>query len=395
VHFPKVYAVFSGVAEKHVVDISYDYEDLCDRSWFSQNIGHFFELKIKTPEKVELEDADEGEIDLGIEDLPPISAAAADTPAAEQASLSDEDEDDDEDDDEESFDSNCSTDYCFEIRSCSSSGTTEPSDEPFDEPDEGEEGFAHAVFKDAPIQITVMEQCEGTMYKLFKENPETEKRCAWMAQVIFALSFAQRTFGFVHNDLHVMNVMYVATDKEFFYYNMGGKKSYRVPTYGKLMKIIDFDRATFSVKLPKLREAKFFMSDQFHPDEEAGGQYNVEPFYNAKYPEVKPNASFDLARLAASVFWDCFPHGVSDEYSSNPIYKMFIQWLTLPDGTSLLFRNAHDGDKHERYGGFQLYKAIARWARDAVPRKQIDAFGGPFVFEGKVPASETCLFIEP
>ena len=400
-HFPKVYGVFSGVAEKNIIDISYDYEDLCDRSWFSQNIGHFFELKIKSPEKVELglEDADE-ELDLDIQDLPPLAvSASAGTGTAtgtgeENISLSDDDEDDGADDEGDSYDSGCSTDYCFEIRSRSSGGSTEPDEEPFED-NEDTEGFAHAVFKDAPIQITVMEQCEGTLYKLFKENPETEKRCAWMAQVIFALSFAQRTFGFVHNDLHVMNVMYVPTSKEFFYYTMGGKKSYRVPTYGKLIKIIDFDRATFSVKLPKLREAKFFMSDQFHPDEEAGGQYNVEPFYNPKYPEVKPNASFDLVRLAASVFWDCFPHGVSDEYAANPLYKMFMQWLTLPDGTSVLFRNAREGDKHERYGGFQLYKAIARWSRDAVPRKQIDAFGGPYVYEGKVPAGEDCLFIEP
>ena len=395
-HFPRVYGVFSAIAEKNVVDISYDYEDLCDRSWFSQNIGHFFELKIKTPEKIEMEDSDEI-VDLGVEDLPPLAVSASATGTAPEAEpfISDgEDDDEDSDEDEGSYDSSCSTDYCFEIRSCSSSGTTEPDEEPFGDP-EDEEGFAHAVFKDAPVQVTVMEQCDGTMYKLFKENPETEKRCAWIAQVIFALSFAQRTFGLVHNDLHVMNVMYVSTDKEYFYYTMGGKKSYRVPTYGKLMKIIDFDRATFSVKLPKLREAKFFMSDQFHPDEEAGGQYNVEPFYNPKYPEVKPNASFDLVRLASSVFWDCFPHGVSDEYASNPMYKMFMQWLTLPDGTSVLFRNAREGDKHERYGGFQLYKAIARWSRDAVPRKQIEAFGGPYVFEGKVPAGEDCLFIEP
>ena len=401
-HFPKVYGVFSGVAEKHSIDISYDYEDLCDRSWFSQNIGHFFELKIKSPEKVELElaDADDSEVDLGIQDLPPLevsaNAGAVPPPAAEEVLSSDDDEEDSDDDGEGSYDSECSTDYCFEIRSRSSGGTTEPTEEPFEENEDDEgEGFAHAVFKDAPIQITVMEQCEGTLYKLFKENPEVEKRCAWIAQVIFALSFAQRTFGLVHNDLHVMNVMYVPTDKEFFYYSMGGKKTYRVPTYGKLIKIIDFDRSTFSVKLPKLREAKFFMSDQFHQDEEAGGQYNVEPFYNPKYPEVKPNASFDLVRLAASVFWDCFPHGVSDEYSSNPLYRMFMQWLTLPDGTSVLFRNAREGDKHERYGGFQLYKAIARWSRDAVPRKQVDAFGGPYVYEGKVPAGEDCLFIEP
>ena len=392
-HFPKVYGVFSGVAEKHSIDISYDYEDLCDRSWFSQNIGHFFELKIKSPDKIEMEDAGDGEVDLGIQDLPPMDDIAATATVVNNDEVLSSDGDDEDSDDEGSYDSECSTDYCFEIRSCSSSGTTEPGDEPFDDP-EDDEGFAHAVFKDAPIQITVMEKCEGTLYKLFKENPEVEKRCAWIAQVIFALSFAQRTFGFVHNDLHVMNVMYVPTDKEFFYYTIAGKKTYRVPTYGKLIKIIDFDRATFSVKLPKLREAKFFMSDQFHQDEEAGGQYNVEPFYNPKYPEVKPNASFDLVRLAASVFWDCFPHGVSDEYSANPLYKMFMQWLTLPDGTSVLFRNAREGDKHERYGGFQLYKAIARWSRDAVPRKQVEVFGGPYVYEGKVPAGEDCLFVE-
>jgi hypothetical protein len=397
-HFPKVYGVFSGVAEKHSVDISYDYEDLCDRSWFSQNIGHFFELKIKTPDKVsvELEDIKDGDVDLGIQHLTPLPPPDYNVSSAssESSSASDSDYDDGGGGD---GDSGCSTDYCFEIRSCGASSSSSSSDDEggeFDEP-EDEEGFAHAVFKDAPIQVTVMEKCEGTMYKLFKENPSVEKRCAWMAQVIFALAFAQRTFGLVHNDLHVMNVMYIPTDKEFFYYNMGGKKVYRVPTYGKLMKIIDFDRATFSVKLPKLREAKFFMSDQFHIDEEAGGQYNVEPFYNPKYQEVKPNASFDLVRLATSLFWDCFPRGVSDEYNANPIYKMFMQWLTLPDGTSVLFRNAHDGDKHERYEGFQLYKAIARWSRDAVPKKQIEVFGGPYVFEGRIPSGENCLSIDP
>jgi len=216
-----------------------------------------------------------------------------------------------------------------------------------------------------------------------------------MAQVIFALAFAQRTFGFVHNDLHIMNVMYVPTDKEYFYYGVGGK-TYRVPTYGKLIKIIDFDRATFSVKLPKMKESKFFMSDQFHQEEEAGGQYNIAPFYNPKYSEVKPNPSFDLVRLATSMFWDCFPNGVSDDYTGNPLYTMFIQWLTLPDGRSILFKDVAGGDLSERYRGFQLYKAIARYCRDtAVPRKQIEKFGTPYLFEGKPPAGESSLFIEP
>ena len=45
-HFPKVYGVFTGVSEKHTIDISDDYADLSERSWFSSNIGKTFEIKL-------------------------------------------------------------------------------------------------------------------------------------------------------------------------------------------------------------------------------------------------------------------------------------------------------------------------------------------------------------
>jgi len=389
-HFPKVFGVFSGISATHVLNISDDYEDLCDRAWFSQNIGHFFELRLKKPSStlVELEDMD-GPVDLGVQDIEPVAPAAA-TPAAAE-----EDEDDDseeEEDDQSSYESGNSTDYVFEVRSCSTDDSMEE-ENGFDELEE-DEAFAHAVFDDAPIQITAMEKCEGTMYKLFKENPDWSKRYAWIIQVVFALAYAQRTFGFVHNDLHVMNVMYVRTDSEFLYYNLGGR-TYRVPTFGCLIKIIDFDRATFSVKLPKMRDSKFFMSDQFEQEEEAGGQYNTQPFYNPKYPEVKPNSSFDLVRLASSIFLNCFPGGKElSSTDSLPLYRLFKRWLTLPDGSSVLFRP--DGI-HERFRGFQLYKAIARFARDAVPRKQIEQnhIADEYLFAEKLPMGETCLLIEP
>lgn len=38
------------------------------------------------------------------------------------------------------------------------------------------------------------------------------------------------------------------------------------------MKIIDFERSVFQVRLPSMREARTFMSDQFAKDEEADGQ---------------------------------------------------------------------------------------------------------------------------
>jgi hypothetical protein len=48
-----------------------------------------------------------------------------------------------------------------------------------------------------------------------------------------------------------------------------------------------------------------------------------------------------------------------------------MSWTTLPDGSSILFRDLEEKDTHERYRGFHLYKAIARFCKDAVPRNEI------------------------
>lgn len=379
-HFPDVYGVFSAITEKFTLNISDDYEDLCDRHWFSKNIGHFFDLKLKTPELplLTLEDTDER---IEVEDIEGIPVEVPIELPTTPTAIEDEDESDE-----------CSTRYIFDIHTDSGSSEHYEDGIGFEEQ---EEDFAFASFKDCPVQVTVMEQCKATLFDLFKENKETEKRSAWLVQVVFALAFAQRTFGFVHNDLHAMNVMYIDTPKEFLYYSLSGKV-YRVPTFGKLIKIIDFERSCFSIKLPKMKEAKTFMSSQFDFEEEAGGQYNYGPFYNPKYPEIKPNPSFDLVRLATSMFWDVFPDGpLCDRYKEDPIFQLFMSWMTLPDGTSILFRNLKNKDTHERYTGFTLYKAIAKYCKDtAIPRKQIEKFGGPYVFRGRIPVGDSCLNID-
>lgn len=392
IHFPEVYGTFTGIASKHSIDISDDYEDLADRPWFLQNLGHFFDLKLRSIEaeeekpKIEL-----GEnIEIEAEELTPIGGPTSNVPAPLDEDSSDISEDDIEDDSDLA---STSTGYIFGVKTCSSDGDDHEDGIGFQ--DEDCETFAEAIFHDVPVQTTVMQKCKGTFYELLKNNPEPHKRVAWLAQIVFALAYAQRNYGLVHNDLHVNNVMYVHTTKEYLYYNVAGR-NYKVPTYGCIMKIIDFDRATFSVKLTGMRDARFFMSDQFDQNEEAGGQYNVEPFYNSKFAEVKPNASFDLVRLATSVFWDCFPKGpLHEEYKTDPLFKIVMDWTTLPDGSSVLFRNLAEDDTHERYRGFHLYKAIARYCKGtAVPKTQIEKLASPYLNQEKTPANETCLLID-
>lgn len=370
-HFPTVYGLFTGLSKSHTIDISDDYEDLCDRSWFSQNMGNTFTLKlndlINNSSEFRHTRSARAVIQLGDEDLlgdvQELEGIQSNVEMGELKSMYREEIEDDG----ESDSSSVSTSYIFGIESCRSFlEETEVEDD--EESGDDEEPFAWATFSNVPVQITLMETCEGTLYKLITDHPDPEKHLAWISQVIFALAFAQRNFSFIHNDLHANNVMYVPTTQEYLFYNVEGA-FYKIPTYGFLIKIIDFERSIISLKLNGLKESKLFFSDHFSLDEEAGGQYNCEPFYNSKFPQIKPNPSFDLVRLATSMFWDLFPAGPSNENDSL-LYKLFMKWLTLDDGTSILF--GKNEPKHDRFHGFHLYKAIARFCKDtAVPRKEI------------------------
>ena len=389
IHFPKVYGVYVGLGTSHTIDISDDYEDLSERRWFGENLGKTFELKLRNPEVATTEFKHTrsqrpsvlmGE-DVDLEDIRDITADHMSTPSSRSITDSHADKDSDYEDDGESEESEDE----YDIHSCACSSDSEDGldDEGDDEP------FAWATFKDTPVITTVMEKCEGTFYNLLEKHQEPEKHVAWVAQITLALAFAQRNYGFTHNDLHGNNVMFVSTDKEYLYYKHSGT-CYRVPTYGYIIKIIDFDRAVFSLRLIGMKDPRVFMSSQFQVSDEAAGQYNVEPFFNADHPRIPPNPSFDLCRFATSVFWDMFPEGPKHEYK-HPLFEIFKQWMTQQDGSYVMFRTHND--RHDRYHGFDLYKAIARYCKDsATPRREISKLGGYRV--SSVPLGVSCLFVE-
>ena len=384
-HFPEVVGVYTGTATTHSINISDDYEELSERPWFSQNIGKTFELRLDehTGTPIEYTRSARVSIQLGeqaeLGDIQELECVHADGEAAEMTPVFR----DEEVDDETESTSDVSTSYIFQIESVSSSF-----DGSVDEEESEDEAFAWATFKNVPVQMTVMEKLEGTFYELLKGS-DSEKQFAWMAQVIFALAYAQRNFAFTHNDLHGNNIMFKKTDKEFLNYFHAGV-TYKVPTYGYLLKIIDFDRGIGSIKLPGMKEAKLFMSDQFALSEEAGGQYNCQPFFTEKHKIIKPNPSFDLVRLATSLFWDLFPNGPKyEDYKDQPLFKLFMKWLTLEDDTSILFFKKNP--KVDRYIGFSLYKAIARYSKEAIPRKEISELK---CFIGDVVPGENCLVID-
>ena len=114
-------------------------------------------------------------------------------------------------------------------------------------------------------------------------------------QIIMTLVTYQKVYKLTHNDLHTSNIMYDTTELKYIYYKFENI-TYKVPTYGKIFKIIDFGRAIYTYN------NTLFWSDNYLKDEDAYTQYNFEPFYDESKEKIENNFSFDLCRLACSLY---------------------------------------------------------------------------------------------
>lgn len=391
-HWLRCYGTFTSRVEKYVYDISEEYDSMRQKPWWRRNqrMGLFTLYKDPNEPEPDTTFFTEGLTAMDADDFVAIEDVSEDAPPklVEDA---------------------CATDSLSAIdcepeaapvrlttprvrlkrlhsTSPKSGGGSSHASEDVDDDDCCEK---HAEFTNFPVQVTLLEYADGTMDDLLDEETDEMKDTkedrwgAWLFQVIAGLAAAQYWTGFVHNDLHTDNVMWSGTGQTHLYYKIHkGKETYymAIPTYGRLLKIIDFGRASFTLPEP----AGFFISDAFYPGNDAGSQYNCEPFYDPKEgKKVEPNTSFDLARLAVSLIESLYPtrpepvHPVkimSKEgakmytETQSPIYNMLWEWLTDDDGKNVLRKP----NGEERYPDFDLYRALASDVHRAIPKKQIE-----------------------
>jgi hypothetical protein len=209
-----------------------------------------------------------------------------------------------------------------------------------------------------PVKIIALECCEDTLdsYISSKKIKDDEWESI-ILQILFTLITYQKVFHFTHNDLHTNNIVYVVTEKKYLYYKFNNSH-YKVPTFGKIYKIIDFGRAIYRFK------NKFICSDSYSQDGDAATQYNCEPYLNENKPRLDPNYSFDLCRLGCSLF-DYFIDDLEDiKKLKSPIKKLMIEWVFDDKNKNILYKN----DGSERYPDFKLYKMIARSVHKHTPQ---------------------------
>ena len=138
-------------------------------------------------------------------------------------------------------------------------------------------------------------------------------------------------------------------------------KHYKIPTFGKLYKIIDFGRAIYKFK------GNIICSDSYAPDGDAHTQYNTEPYLNENKSRLEPNKSFDLCRLGCSLY-DYLIENIEDiKKIKSPIKKIIIGWVYDDTNRNILYKN----NGSERYPDFKLYKMIARTVHNHKPNDVI------------------------
>lgn len=265
---------------------------------------------------------------------------------------------------------------CSSITCSSRSSHTENSKENEEEEEESddsceesdceseEEKEIFSYIKNFPVNVIFLEKCNQTLDSyMLKNDMEEQEWESILLQIIFTLITYQKVFDFTHNDLHTNNIMYAETDKQFIYYTYNSK-TYKIPTYGKLWKIIDFGRAIFKFN------GKLLVSDSFSIKGDAATQYNFEPYYNSKKPKVEPNKSFDLCRLGCSLF-DYFIDNIKnikDRSDCDNLQCLILEWCEDDNNKNVLYKN----NGEERYPEFKLYKMISRTVHKHTPESQLD-----------------------
>ena len=203
--------------------------------------------------------------------------------------------------------------------------------------------------KNFPCLLFYMECMEEDIFEYCKYRGKITERewCAYIFQIIAALKVAQDYFGISHNDLHTCNVMYVSTSTKYLFYEYNNIY-YKIPTYGKIIKIIDWGRATY-----RFNNINGFNS-VFKNSGEAFGQFILPGLINGKKTHA-PNASTDLAIFGANLLMDKhFP-------KSGDLYKLVKTWTKQTNGEYIKIDS----------NSFSLYINASKFCKNAVPKDNI------------------------
>lgn len=389
VHGIDYYGGYLAIKENYIFNSEDDIDYIHKSSFFKKSKDHLFTISddlneminndsTKNKAKLKINDNNSESIDLGsiieIDTLDNLKEVNPEEIAAESNLLTVEEIN-------KNHKSTKSSSTCSSRSSVTDGGDNDDDDDDSDDSDEddtdneGNEESYNILIKKFPVNVIALEACNTTFDELIENDLSYAELISAFMQIIMTLIGYQKAFNLTHNDLHTNNIMYVPTEKQYLYYCFENKY-YKVPTYNRIYKIIDFGRAIYKYN------GNLHCSDSFSMNGDAATQYNCEPYFNDKKPRLEPNYSFDLCRLACSLYDNLVDDDDDEDEEQkkgkknkknnnelyNPVKQIIEKWCTDDKGRNILYKK--NGD--ERYPEFKLYKMIARTVHNLVPKTQLE-----------------------
>ena len=175
-------------------------------------------------------------------------------------------------------------------------------------------------------------------------------------QTIAGLTIVHNFWELYHNDLHLGNIMFKDTTKKYIYYYFKNTY-YKVPTFGKIVKIIDWNRATMKYNGVPLNNLEYTNVG------DCRDMYRFENSIDNQKKKILPNPNFDLAILAYEIL-----NIAKILNKKSKLYKLLIDWTNMSNGDNIYSHFAKDDDTE---ADFHLYVYIAKYCNNCIPFKQI------------------------
>ena len=212
-----------------------------------------------------------------------------------------------------------------------------------------------------PCNLLFSEKLELLDFNTFNT---CDKWLSCIFQIIFSIGMLQHLFKLCHNDLHTSNIMFKPTKLEYLYYQIQNKY-FALPTFGKIIKIIDWGRCTYDFNGFTTNNNIFFT------DGNAFGHY-IYPRINqsGKPSQNAYNDSGDLVIFGMSIFNE------PNFAKIGVLYDFVKSWFIDKSGKFRMM----DSSSFEFYQSLYLFdnanpfKQIQHeiWDRYEIPKSKID-----------------------
>jgi len=220
--------------------------------------------------------------------------------------------------------------------------------------------------RNCPVYLMALEKFDVSIETLNSVCDLDESLLKSILFQIYAGIFTMYTIlGIRHNDLHLGNIMFKITKKKFIYYELNDIY-YRIPTYGFLVKIIDWGRGTYNynnvsgnnsifnryqscdgqLKFGKINKAPLVRKNNWRDIVSITHNF-LYNFHQLKYYKLFTKFLKSCLKTKSDIHisikkfnWETYEHIASNDFNiipekiiNNTIFKMFVVDTVDPSNT--------------------------------------------------------------